>query len=136
MKINILLLSLLLVLLASCGSSQKMSRPVAPVALSVQLSPEQQRRYDYFFLEATRYKAKKEYDTAFGLLQHCLAINPSAASALYERSQYYLFLKMVPQGREALEQAVANAPDNYWYSQALASLYQQKSKQDEAIGLL
>lgn len=136
MKINLLLLSLLLGFLASCGASRKTTWGVTPVASSVQLTPEQQRRYDYFFLEATRYKAKKEYDTAFGLLQHCLAINPSAASALYEISQYYLFLKMVPQGQKALEQAVANAPDNYWYSQALATLYQQQSKRDEAIRLL
>lgn len=136
MKINLLLLSLLLGFLASCGSSHQALRSVTPVASSVQLTPEQQRRYDYFFLEATRYKAKKEYDTAFGLLQHCLAINPSAASALYEISQYYLFLKQVSQGQKALEQAVANAPDNYWYSQALATLYQQQSKRDEAIRLL
>lgn len=136
MKINLLLLSLLLGFLASCGASRKTTRGVTPVASSVQLTPEQQRRYDYFFLEATRYKAKKEYDTAFGLLQHCLAINPSAASALYEISQYYLFLKQVSQGQKALEQAVANAPDNYWYSQALATLYQQQSKRDEAIRLL
>lgn len=131
-----MLLSSLLVVLASCGSSRKVAQPLSAVASQVELTPEQQRRYDYFFLESTRYKAKKEYDTAFGLLQHCLAINPSAASALYEISQYYLFLKMVPQGQEALEQAVANAPDNYWYGQALASLYQQQSKQEEAIALL
>lgn len=136
MRINLLLLSSLLVVLASCGSSRKVAQPLSAVASQVELTPEQQRRYDYFFLESTRYKAKKEYDTAFGLLQHCLAINPSAASALYEISQYYLFLKMVPQGQEALEQAVANAPDNYWYGQALASLYQQQSKQEEAIALL
>lgn len=136
MRINLLLLSSLLVVLASCGSSRKVAQPLSAVASQVELTPEQQRRYDYFFLESIRYKAKKEYDTAFGLLQHCLAINPSAASALYEISQYYLFLKMVPQGQEALEQAVANAPDNYWYGQALASLYQQQSKQEEAIALL
>lgn len=136
MRINLLLLSSLLVVLASCGSSRKVAQPLSAVASQVELTPEQQRRYDYFFLESTRYKAKKEYDTAFGLLQHCLAINPSAASALYEISQYYLFLKMVPQGQEALEQAVANAPGNYWYGQALASLYQQQSKQEEAIALL
>lgn len=81
------------------------------------LSAEQQRKYDYFFLEAMRMKGKNEYDAAFGLLQHCLDINPTASSALYEISQYYMFLRQVPQGQVALEQAVAFAPDNYWYSQ-------------------
>lgn len=71
------------------------------------LSAEQQRKYDYFFLEAMRMKGKNEYDAAFGLLQHCLDINPTASSALYEISQYYMFLRQVPQGQVALEQAVA-----------------------------
>ena len=100
------------------------------------LSPEQQRKYDYFFLEATKLKAKKEYDAAFDLLQHCLAIDPSAPSALYEISQYYLFLKQIPQGQAALEAAVENEPDNYWYNQALVGLYQQQKQKDKAIGLL
>ena len=100
------------------------------------LPAEQQRKYDYFFLEAMRMKEKNEYDAAFGLLQHCLDINPNASSALYEISQYYMFLRQVPQGQEALEKAVASAPDNYWYSQGLASLYQQQNELDKAITLL
>lgn len=135
MKINLLLFALLLPLLVACGSSRKAEKQVVPVK-EVVLSPEQQQRYDYFFLEATRLKAKKEYDAAFDLLQHCLAIDSTAASALYEVSQYYMFLKMLPQGQDALEKAVANAPANYWYSQALASFYQQQGLQDEAIRLL
>ena len=99
-------------------------------------TPEQQRKYDYFFLEAMRLKEKKDYASAFGLLQHCLDIHPNAASALYEVSQYYMFLRQVPQGQEALEKAVANAPDNYWYSQGLASLYQQQNELDKAVTLL
>ena len=43
----------------------------------------QQGKYDYFFLEAMRLKEKKDYASAFGLLQHCLDIHPNAASALY-----------------------------------------------------
>jgi len=100
------------------------------------LSAEQQRKYDYFFLEAMRMKGKNEYDAAFGLLQHCLDINPTASSALYEISQYYMFLRQVPQGQVALEQAVAFVPDNYWYSQGLVSLYQQQNELDKAAALL
>ena len=105
-------------------------------ALASQLTEEQQRKYDYFFLEAMRMKEKNEYDAAFGLLQHCLDINPNASSALYEISQYYMFLRQVPQGQVALEQAVAFAPDNYWYSQGLVSLYQQQNELDKAAALL
>lgn len=104
--------------------------------LVCQLTEEQQRKYDYFFLEAIRMKEKKEYDVAFGLLQHCLDINPAASSALYEISQYYMFLRQIPQGQAALEKAVAYAPDNYWYSQGLVSLYQQQNELDKAVTLL
>lgn len=136
-KINLLLLIGFVLLTASCGSSSK-ARKSSEAAASQQaaLSPEQQRKYDYFFQEAIRSKAKNEYNVAFDLLRHCLAINPCAASALYEISQYYLFLKQVPQGQTALEKAVENAPDNYWYSQALAGLYQQQNAGDKAIDLL
>lgn len=122
--------------LVSCGTVKSTrEKPVVALAQS-SLTPEQQRKYDYFFLEAMRLKEKKDYASAFGLLQHCLDIHPNAASALYEVSQYYMFLRQVPQGQEALEKAVANAPDNYWYSQGLASLYQQQNELDKAVTLL
>ena len=122
-------------LLVSCGTSRKQAKALSakPVA---KLTPEQQRKYDYFFLEAARLKIQKDYDAAFDLLQHCLTINPNASSALYELAQYYLFLKQVPQGQAALEKAVENDPDNYWYSQGLANLYQQQDEKEKAMKLL
>ena len=110
---------------------QAVHPPVRPA-----LSPEAQRKYDYFYLEAVRRKLQGKYDEAFELLQHCLAINPKAASAQYELAQYYLYLKQPDLGVRALEQAVASAPDNYWYCQGLANLYMQQNEQDKAITLL
>lgn len=138
MKIRLLLLFMLVGMLASCGSSRRAGKTdvIKSARQQTMLSPEQQRKYDYFFLEATRLKVKKEYDSAFDLLKHCLAIDPHAASALYEISQYYMFLKQVPQGQAALEAAVESAPDNYWYSQALAALYQQQDEKEKAIDIL
>lgn len=130
-------------MLTSCGGIQSVRTAKttakadgASLMKETLLSAEQQRKYDYFFLEAMRMKGKNEYDAAFGLLQHCLDINPTASSALYEISQYYMFLRQVPQGQVALEQAVAFAPDNYWYSQGLVSLYQQQNELDKAAALL
>ena len=122
--------------LVSCGTVKSTREKPAVALAQSSLTPEQQPKYDYFFLEAMRLKEKKDYASAFGLLQHCLDIHPNAASALYEVSQYYMFLRQVPQGQEALEKAVANAPDNYWYSQGLASLYQQQNELDKAVTLL
>lgn len=125
-----------LLTLASCGTVRKTNKKSATVAEQPALTPEQQRKYDYFFLEAIRQKEKNEYASAFGLLQRCLDIQPNAASALYEISQYYLFLRQVPQGQAALEKAVLHAPDNFWYSQGLASLYQQQNELDKAAELM
>ena len=47
-----------------------------------------------------------------------------------------MYLKQVPQGQAALEKAVENAPDNFWYSQGLAALYQQQNQEDKAVELL
>lgn len=134
MKIQLTILLLLGALaFTSCKTAQVAKKQDAPVS---QLSEEEQRRYDYFFLEAMRMKEKQEYDAAFGLLQHCLDIYPNASSALYEISQYYMFLRLLPQGQAALEKAVENAPDNFWYSQGLVSLYQQQNELDKAVKLL
>ena len=135
-KKNIIWLLVAVWTLVSCGTVKNAKGKPAVVLAQSSLTPEQQRKYDYFFLEAMRLKEKKDYASAFGLLQHCLDIHPNAASALYEVSQYYMFLRQVPQGQEALEKAVASAPDNYWYSQGLASLYQQQNELDKAITLL
>ena len=143
MKIKIGWLFVTVLMLTSCGGirSVRTAKTAAKADASFLMkvpfiSAEKQRKYDYFFLEAMRMKEKNEYDAAFGLLQHCLDINPNASSALYEISQYYMFLRQVPQGQAALEQAVAFAPDNYWYSQGLVSLYQQQNELDKSAALL
>ena len=143
MKIKIGWLFVTVLMLTSCGGIRSVRTAKttakadgASLMKETLLSAEQQRKYDYFFLEAMRMKGKNEYDAAFGLLQHCLDINPTASSALYEISQYYMFLRQVPQGQVALEQAVDFAPDNYWYSQGLVSLYQQQNELDKAAALL
>lgn len=135
-KKNIIWLLVAVWTLVSCGTVKNMKEKSTVALTQSSLTPEQQRKYDYFFLEAMRLKEKKDYASAFGLLQHCLDIHPNAASALYEVSQYYMFLRQVPQGQQALEKAVVNAPENYWYSQGLASLYQQQNELDKAITLL
>lgn len=125
-----------LLFFSSCGSSTKTAQRVKEspvVTVATQLSPDLQRKYDYYFLEATRQKAKGEFDAAFELYQHCLSINPNAASSLSEISQFYFFLKQPEKGLASMEKAVENAPDNYWYNQTLASAYQQQGNTQKAI---
>lgn len=131
---------LALATLCSCGSlkPQRSASTAAGQATSTvaALSDEAQRRYDYYYLEAIRLKTQRDYASAFELLQHCLTINPDAGSALYELSQYYLFLKQSEKALSFLERAVRVEPDNYWYGQALSTLYLQQGKTEEATALL
>ncbi len=102
------------------------SRPV------VNLTAEEQQRYDYFLLEAVRQEYLKHYDVTYSLLQHCLSINPYAASAHYRLSQYYLFLKQPKEALACLEKAVEAAPDEYWYIHALANLCMEQGESERA----
>ncbi|MDR0989383.1 MAG: tetratricopeptide repeat protein [Prevotellaceae bacterium] len=121
--------------LVSCVTARRDGSAKQEIPSDIALSPEQQRRYDYFFVEASRLKIQKEYAAAFEMLQHALTIHPTAASAHYELANYYLSLKQVPQAQQALATAVKYAPDNYWYAQALATIYQQTGNLPEATQL-
>lgn len=124
-------------LLISCTSSRSAMGPKSALPVrTIQLSPEQQRKFDYFFLEGVRMKAQNKHDAAFELFKHSLNIDSTASSALYEIAYYYQYLGQPERGIEVLRKAVANAPDNYWYSQMLAGLYQQQNKTSEAVELL
>lgn len=111
------------------AKKRKADKSVRPV---VNLTPEEQQRYDYFLLEAVRQEYLKHYDVTFSLLQHCLSINPYAASAHYRLSQYYLYLKQPKQAIACLEQAVNAAPEEYWYIHALANLCMEQGETERA----
>ena len=131
---KLVLAATLLIGLTACGTSKKTVQ--SPYAQAIELSEAEQRRFDYYFLEAVKLRNLKEYDAAFELLQHCLAINPTAASAHYEMSQYYMFLRQLPSAQKSMEQALLYDPNNYWYAQALVNLYQHQNLNDKATALL
>lgn len=141
----------LCVLMTACGTFRRtkgewkpkpfeetFSKKLSPEGVPAvpELSDEEQRKFDYFFLEAHRLKIKEDYAGAFELLRHALHIHPGSPSALYEMAQYHLYLKQLPEARVALKKAVELQPDNYWYAQALSTLYLQQNELGEAIVLL
>lgn len=97
------------------------------------LSYEQARKYDYYFLEATRLKQKEDYAAAMELYEHCLALNPRSAAAMYELAQFYLYLEQPQRAHNLLQKAVELEPDNFWYRQILGAYYQSKQDYPNAI---
>ena len=127
----------MLLTLAACGTTQKQAKekPVKTEPGQVSLSFEQRRKFDYFFLEAVRMKEKGEYDAAYELYKHCLNINPASGAALYEISQFYMYLGQEAKGEEMLKQAIRSDESNFWYKQTLASYYEQKRNMPKAISV-
>ena len=121
------------ILMVSCATHRRAN---GSTRQEVVLSTEEQRRYEYFFLEAIRLEQQERYDEAFEMISHCLAIAPEAPSALYKIATYYFFLNRKEMALEALTKAVEGEPDNYWYRQTLASYYQTNREYDKALAVL
>ena len=123
---------MLVALLASCRATRHttMCQPDA-----AGLSIEEQRKYEYFFLEGIRLEQQERYDEAFEMFNHCLAID-SAPSALYKIANYYFFLNQKDRAIDALLRTVKEEPGNYWYWQTLASYYQTNREYEKAITTL
>ena len=123
--------------LAACGTAGKQARKkqAEPEQVSLSLEERERRKFDYFFLEAVRMKENGQYDAAYELYKHCLDINPASGAALYEISQFYMYLGQEAKGEEALKQAIRSDKSNFWYKQTLASYYEQKRNMPKAISV-
>lgn len=131
----VFLILLFMSVLTSCGTLNK-SKTDIKENISEEKDPltyEERRKFDYFFLEAVRLKQKGDYDAAFQLYSHCLDIYPQSAAALYEISQFYMFLGQEEKGEKALIEASRSDDKNFWYKQTLASYYQSKQNWVKAI---
>ena len=81
-------------LLCSCGSLKRSSglSNNQEIVSNEPLTFQQQRKFDYFLLEAIRLKEKGEMDASFEFYNHCLNVNPNSAVTLYELAKFYMFL--------------------------------------------
>lgn len=136
-KLIYIISACVMVVMVACGTSGKQTKlkHQQVVVQKDPLTPEQRRKYDYYFLEAVRMKQKGDYDAAYELYQHCLDIYPASGAALYELSQFYMYLGQERKGELALKQAVSSDESNFWYKQTLASYYERKRDVPKAIAV-
>ena len=97
------------------------------------LSANDQKRYDYFFLEAVRQQNAGNYSEAFDLLEHARTINPQAAEVYYYLSMYYSQMKQDSIALAYLEKATSLAPENSTYPERLAQYYIGNQQYDKAV---
>lgn len=127
---GLLMVLAVLLMTTSCGSQKQALKGAA-----VPLTEAEERRHDYYFLEATRQRELENHAGALALYEHCLSINPQSAAVMYELAQYYAFLKQPERSRTLLEKAVELQPDNFWYRQTLGAYYRTVKETDKAIAL-
>ncbi len=124
--------------ISSCGSSNKAAIDLAQgseVEIPT-LSPEQQRLYDHYFLDAMVERQKGNSDAAFDLLRHCLDINPNAPEVYYYLAQYYSALKDNDTSISYFQKASALAPFNETYLETLAQVYVRQQNYQGAISAI
>ncbi len=98
------------------------------------LTPAEKRKFDYFFLEAVRQKQAGKYSEAFAGFSHALSIDSVSPVALYEISNYYLYLNQPYLAIESLKKAV-RYNDRFEYKIALANLTRELGLYEESVGL-
>ena len=73
-----------------------------PAAAKEELSPAQQRKFDYYFYEGLKLKQDGKYDAAYDLFNYCLEIDSTAAPVLYELSSFYVQMDKADRAVEML----------------------------------
>lgn len=125
-------ITIFILLLVSCGSAKRGIQPKMPES---RLTSEEQRKADYFFLEANRLKNNGKYDAAFDMYVRALETDSLNASALFDMANFYLQLKRGQEAYDLLERAVRISPENYWYNLMYAGLAQNLNRPDKAIAV-
>lgn len=104
-----------------------------PVQVSLnQLSPEQQRKFDYFYYEAANLKNAGKYDAAYDLFSYCLSLDTASSPVLYELAMFQFQRNRPEKAVEMLKSAVAHSDDNFTYRMTLAGLYRNLGMYGEA----
>lgn len=99
-----------------------------PVAQkTVQLTADEARRYQYFWLEAIRQDDMENYCAAYELYRHCLDINPDAAEAHFCIARYILAMDNDSLAQYHYERALQLDPDNDEFAEKLGQFYLAKN---------
>lgn len=97
------------------------------------LSRDNQLRFEYFYIEASRQQSAGHYDAAFDLLQHALTIHPHAPEVYFGLSSYYSAMKNDSLGLVCLQKAATLNPENSIYQERLGEYYINLQNYDKAI---
>ncbi len=96
------------------------------------ISEEDQKKFEYLFVEGLKEKALENMQKAIQLFSSCLEIDPNSSASMYELAQIHAANNDFTSASLLLEKAISISPDNKWYKMLLARVYQQTKKFAEA----
>ena len=134
MRYIIFSFAVIFVVLSSCKSIQSnVTKQNVTNITKVNLSDEDQRKFDYFFFEAIREKMKGNIQKSLMYYNECLKLDPTSAVTMYEMANIYYNVKEFVRAQGLLERAVSLNHNNVWYKLLLAELYQMNKLNSNAI---
>ncbi|HKJ79010.1 MAG TPA: tetratricopeptide repeat protein [Prolixibacteraceae bacterium] len=142
MKYHIKTLSIffLLVFFISCSgvknvAQEKPQEKVKAEEQKTKLSEEDQKKFEFLFVEALKQKMFGNSQEAIKLLSGCLELDPNSAASMYELANIHAANNDYTSAALLLEKAISINSDNKWYKLLLANIYQQSNQLTKAAGI-
>ena len=107
----------------------------AQPAITIKLSENDSKRFNYFFLEAVRQEQMGNSTAAFDLYKHCLNINPQAPEVYFALADYYNAINDQMGMLQCMSLAAEMCPTNDMYLEKLGEAYIRLLDFDNAIGV-
>lgn len=105
---------------------------ILPISAN-ELSEEDSRKFDYFFMEACRLKMKGDFQKSGEMFQNCLQINPQSAASHFEVGKLLLMTGNEADAINFLKRAAVLNPKNDWYQVYLAGVFEHAKQFYQAI---
>ncbi len=118
---NLVLLLNVLIILASCSSSNKSLKRASNSSSKGYSTKE--LKIDGVFLDACTQKQLGNLDKAIELYDEVIASNPNYASAYFEKASILFSKKDVKSAIELTQKAISLQPKNHWYRLQLGEIY-------------
>lgn len=124
----------------SCSGAKKVveqekNQSGSTVQDTVDLTEEEQKKFEYLFVEALKEKALGNMQKAIQLFSGCLDIDPNSSAAMYELAGIHAANNDFTSASLLLEKAISLNPQNKWYKVLLAQIYQQTRRYADAADI-
>lgn len=116
-------------------ATKNVSNSEALLRQETQLSEEEQKQFEFLFVEALKQKMFGNAQKAIQLFSSCLEIDPNSSAAMYELANIHASNGDFTSASLLLEKAISLNPSNKWYKLLLAQIYQQTNKFSEAADI-